>query len=222
MSDSFNMAGMQHVHPAYRMVVNRLQQQVQVHSSLISVHTVVIIQCRSRTVRCVYCILMPLSCLLSMHTSYHPQLWGSQIPPFSWHLMVLHHYPFPARTHTLQNHCREMVTRLQWLQLGCRIKGVRPVKMAVNTQQHVRPCGFVCRSISSSKRSGQTYRELGFNPHAKECPHPQHLCQSVCVWVFTGRRPEDALMGLASGPWGVEYRLLALCSAAVVLQIWVK
>lgn len=29
-------------------------------------------------------------------------------------------------------------------------------------------------------------------------------------------------MGLASGPWGVEYRLLALCSAAVVLQIWVK
>lgn len=29
-------------------------------------------------------------------------------------------------------------------------------------------------------------------------------------------------MGLASGPWGVEYRLLALCSAAEVLQIWVK
>lgn len=29
-------------------------------------------------------------------------------------------------------------------------------------------------------------------------------------------------MGLASGPWGVEYRLLALCSAAAVLQIWVK
>ncbi len=29
-------------------------------------------------------------------------------------------------------------------------------------------------------------------------------------------------MGLASGPWGVEYRLLALCSAAAVLQICVK
>lgn len=29
-------------------------------------------------------------------------------------------------------------------------------------------------------------------------------------------------MALASGPWGVEYRLLALCSAAVVLQIWLK
>lgn len=29
-------------------------------------------------------------------------------------------------------------------------------------------------------------------------------------------------MGLASSPWGVEYRLLALCSAAGVLQIWVK
>ena len=29
-------------------------------------------------------------------------------------------------------------------------------------------------------------------------------------------------MGLASGPWGVEYRLLALCSAAALLQIWVK
>lgn len=29
-------------------------------------------------------------------------------------------------------------------------------------------------------------------------------------------------MGLASGPWGVEYRLLALCSATAVLQIWVK
>lgn len=47
----------------------------------------------------------------------------------------------------------------------------------------------------------------------------------VCVCVFdslTGSLPEDDLMGLASGPWGVEYRLLALCSAAVVLQIWVK
>ena len=48
----------------------------------------------------------------------------------------------------------------------------------------------------------------------------------MCVWcVFdslTGSLPEDDLMGLASGPWGVEYRLLALCSAAVVLQIWVK
>lgn len=29
-------------------------------------------------------------------------------------------------------------------------------------------------------------------------------------------------MGLASGPLGVEYRLWPLCSAAVVLQIWVK
>lgn len=29
-------------------------------------------------------------------------------------------------------------------------------------------------------------------------------------------------MGLTSGPWGVEYRLLALCSATLVLQIWVK
>lgn len=29
-------------------------------------------------------------------------------------------------------------------------------------------------------------------------------------------------MALASGPWGVEYRLLALCSATVVLQIWLK
>lgn len=29
-------------------------------------------------------------------------------------------------------------------------------------------------------------------------------------------------MALASGPWGVEYRLLALCSAAVMLQIWLK
>lgn len=29
-------------------------------------------------------------------------------------------------------------------------------------------------------------------------------------------------MALASGPWGVEDRLCALCSAAVVLQIWVK
>lgn len=43
-----------------------------------------------------------------------------------------------------------------------------------------------------------------------------------CVWFFTGSRPVDDLMGLASGPWGVEYRLLPLCSAAAVLQIWVK
>lgn len=42
------------------------------------------------------------------------------------------------------------------------------------------------------------------------------------VRMRTGRRPEDDLMGFASGPWGVEYRLLALCSAAVVLPIWVK
>lgn len=40
--------------------------------------------------------------------------------------------------------------------------------------------------------------------------------------LLTGSRPEDDLMGLASGPWGVEYRLLALCSAAAVLPIWVK
>lgn len=47
----------------------------------------------------------------------------------------------------------------------------------------------------------------------------------VCVFhcaVVTGSRPEDDLMALASGPWGVEYRLLALCSAAAVLQIWLK
>lgn len=45
----------------------------------------------------------------------------------------------------------------------------------------------------------------------------------VCVLdSLTGSRPEDDLMGLASGPWGVEYRLWALCSATVVLQIWVK
>lgn len=40
--------------------------------------------------------------------------------------------------------------------------------------------------------------------------------------LCTGSRPEEALMGLASGPCGVEYRLLALCSPATVLLIWVK
>ena len=49
-----------------------------------------------------------------------------------------------------------------------------------------------------------------------------HRSGRVCVWFLTGSRPEDDLMGLASGPWGVEYRLWALCSAAAVLQIWVK
>lgn len=39
---------------------------------------------------------------------------------------------------------------------------------------------------------------------------------------LTGSLPEDTLPGLACGPWGVAYRQLALCSAAVVLQIWVK
>lgn len=44
----------------------------------------------------------------------------------------------------------------------------------------------------------------------------------VAEMLLTGSRPEDDLMGLASGPWGVEYRLWALCSAAAVLPICVK
>lgn len=41
--------------------------------------------------------------------------------------------------------------------------------------------------------------------------------------IVTGSRPEEDRMGFASGPLGVEYRLWALCSAAVVLvQIWLK
>ena len=62
----------------------------------------------------------------------------------------------------------------------------------------------------------------GFDAHTSESVPIPYMCVSVCVWVFTGSLPEDALMALASGPWGVEYKLLALCSAAVVLQIWVK
>ena len=59
------------------------------------------------------------------------------------------------------------------------------------------------------------------SPNSKKI-HRSWLIHNVC-YGLTGSLPaEDTLTGLAWGPWGVAYKQLALCSAAVVLQIWVK
>lgn len=52
------------------------------------------------------------------------------------------------------------------------------------------------------------------------------MCMHSVVAVegkrLTGSRPEEVRTGLGSGPWGVAYKQLGLCSAAVEFLIWVK
>lgn len=76
---------------------------------------------------------------------------------------------------------------------------------------------------------GQRYSLRGLGILAAALPFPlgvlksgRYRGSSRSSFLLAGSRPEDALMGLASGPWGVAYRQFALCSADEVLQIWVK